>query len=46
MVVMFPCDALSLPTDYVGQLAAVRMAGSTGLSGYRGAVHPAAVRKP
>ena len=31
MVVMFPCDALSLPTDYVGQLAAVRM-GATGLS--------------
>lgn len=36
MVVMFPCDALSLPTDYVGQLAAVRMAGSTGLSGIVG----------
>ncbi|MBA4102644.1 MAG: AraC family transcriptional regulator, partial [Arthrobacter sp.] len=36
MVVMFPCDALSLPADYVGQLAAVRMAGSTGLSGIVG----------
>jgi AraC-like DNA-binding protein len=36
MVVMFPCDALSLPTDYVGQLAAVRMAGSSGLSGIVG----------
>lgn len=36
IVVMFPCDALSLPTDYVGQLAAVRMAGSTGLSGIVG----------
>jgi AraC-like DNA-binding protein len=36
MVVMFPCDALSLPTDYVGQLAAVRMTGSTGLSGIVG----------
>jgi AraC-like DNA-binding protein len=36
MVVMFPCDALSLPTDYVGQLAAVRMAGNTGLSGIVG----------
>jgi AraC-like DNA-binding protein len=36
MVVMFPCDALSLPTDYVGQLAAVRMPGSTGLSGIVG----------
>ena len=36
MVVMFPCDALSLPTDYVGQLAAVRMAGSAGLSGIVG----------
>ena len=36
MVVMFPCDALSLPTEYVGQLAAVRMAGSTGLSGIVG----------
>ncbi|WP_258803784.1 helix-turn-helix domain-containing protein [Pseudarthrobacter sp. NS4] len=36
MVVMFPCDALSLPTDYVGQLAAVRMAGGTGLSGIVG----------
>lgn len=36
MVVMFPCDALALPTDYVGQLAAVRMAGSTGLSGIVG----------
>ena len=35
MVVMFPCDALSLPTDYVGQLAAVRM-GATGLSGIVG----------
>jgi AraC-like DNA-binding protein len=36
IVVMFPCDALSLPTDYVGQLAAVRMAGSSGLSGIVG----------
>lgn len=36
MVVMFPCDALSLPADYVGQLAAVRMAGGTGLSGIVG----------
>jgi AraC-like DNA-binding protein len=36
MVVMFPCDALSLPSDYVGQLAAVRMAGSAGLSGIVG----------
>ncbi len=36
MVVMFPCDALSLPADFVGQLAAVRMAGSTGLSGIVG----------
>jgi AraC-like DNA-binding protein len=36
MVVMFPCDALSLPSDFVGQLAAVRMAGSTGLSGIVG----------
>jgi AraC-like DNA-binding protein len=36
MVVMFPCDALSLPTDYVGQLAAVRMAGNSGLSGIVG----------
>lgn len=36
MVVMFPCDALTLPTDYVGQLAAVRMAGRTGLSGIVG----------
>jgi AraC-like DNA-binding protein len=36
MVLMFPCDALSLPTDYVGQLAAVRMPGSTGLSGIVG----------
>jgi AraC-like DNA-binding protein len=36
MVVMFPCDALSLPIDYVGQLAAVRMAGGTGLSGIVG----------
>lgn len=36
MVVMFPCDALSLPADYVGQLAAVRMAGSAGLSGIVG----------
>lgn len=36
IVVMFPCDALSLPSDYVGQLAAVRMAGSTGLSGIVG----------
>jgi len=35
MVLMFPCDALSLPTDYVGQLAAVRM-GSGGLSGIVG----------
>lgn len=36
MVIMFPCDALALPTDYVGQLAAVRMAGNTGLSGIVG----------
>ncbi|MEV7457145.1 helix-turn-helix domain-containing protein [Pseudarthrobacter oxydans] len=36
MVVMFPCDALALPADYVGQLAAVRMAGSAGLSGIVG----------
>lgn len=36
MVVMFPCDALALPTDYVGQLAAVRMAGDAGLSGMVG----------
>ena len=36
MVMMFPRDALSLPADYVGQLAAVRMAGSTGLSGMVG----------
>ncbi|WP_285243790.1 helix-turn-helix domain-containing protein [Pseudarthrobacter sp. fls2-241-R2A-127] len=35
MVLMFPCDAVSLPTDYVGQLAAVRM-GSGGLSGLVG----------
>jgi len=35
MVLMFPCDALSLPTDYVGQLAAVRM-GSGGISGIVG----------
>ncbi len=36
MVVMFPCDTLALPTDYVGQLAAVRMAGDGGLSGIVG----------
>ena len=36
MVVMFPCDTLSLPADYVGELAAVRMAGNTGLSGIVG----------
>lgn len=36
MVVMFPCDSLSLPTDCVGQLAAVRMAGGSGLSGIVG----------
>jgi AraC-like DNA-binding protein len=36
MVVMFPCDALSLPAEYVGQLAAVTMAGATGLSGIVG----------
>ncbi|MFF1881592.1 helix-turn-helix domain-containing protein [Pseudarthrobacter sp. NPDC058196] len=35
MVLMFPCDAVSLPADYVGQLAAVRM-GSGGLSGLVG----------
>jgi AraC-like DNA-binding protein len=35
MVVMFPCDTLSLPADYVGQLAAVRM-DATGLSGIVG----------
>lgn len=36
MVVMFPCDALALPTEYVGQLAAVRMSGDGGLSGIVG----------
>ncbi|MFH5879384.1 helix-turn-helix domain-containing protein [Arthrobacter sp. NA-172] len=36
IVVMFPCDALSLPIDYVGQLAAVRMPGGAGLSGIVG----------
>ena len=36
MVMMFPRDALSLPADYVGQLAAVPMAGSAGLSGMVG----------
>lgn len=36
MVVMFPCDALALPANYIEQLAAVRMAGSTGLSGIVG----------
>lgn len=36
LVVMFPCDALALPTDYVEQLAAVRMAGDGGLSGIVG----------
>lgn len=36
MVLMFPCEALSLPTDYVGQLAATRMPGSRGLSGIVG----------
>jgi AraC-like DNA-binding protein len=36
MVVMFPCDALLLPTEYVRQLAAVRMAGSMGLTGIVG----------
>ncbi|WP_314214865.1 helix-turn-helix domain-containing protein [Pseudarthrobacter equi] len=36
MVVMFPCDTLALPTEYVGQLAAVRMAGDGGLSGIVG----------
>jgi AraC-like DNA-binding protein len=36
MVVMFPCAALSLPTDYVGQLSAVTLAGSTGLTGIVG----------
>ena len=35
MVVMFPCDALALPADYVGQLAAVRM-DAAGLSGIVG----------
>ncbi|GAB5078842.1 AraC-like ligand-binding domain-containing protein [Arthrobacter sp. AD-310] len=35
MVVMFPCDALSLPADYVGQLAAVRM-DATGMAGIVG----------
>ncbi|WP_457972844.1 AraC-like ligand-binding domain-containing protein [Arthrobacter sp. D1-17] len=35
IVMMFPCDALSLPADYVGQLAAVRM-GTAGLSGLVG----------
>jgi AraC-like DNA-binding protein len=36
MVMMFPCDTLSLPADYVGQLAAVRMAGGEGLGGIVG----------
>lgn len=36
MVVMFPCDALSLPPEYVGQLSAVRLAGGAGLSGIVG----------
>src|SRR5689334_21727389 len=36
MVVMFPHDALSLPSDYVGQLSAVRLAGETGLAGIVG----------
>ncbi|MGX5717255.1 AraC-like ligand-binding domain-containing protein [Arthrobacter sp. MAHUQ-56] len=36
MVLMFPREALNLPTDYVAQLAAVRMAGSEGLSGIVG----------
>ncbi|MHC6591996.1 AraC-like ligand-binding domain-containing protein [Arthrobacter sp. C152] len=36
MVLMFPCEALSLPADYVGQLAAVRMAAAGGLSGIVG----------
>lgn len=35
MVVMFPCDALSLPADYVGQLAAIRM-DATGMGGIVG----------
>lgn len=32
MVVMFPCDALSLPPECVGQLSAVRMAAGGGLT--------------
>ena len=36
MVVMFPCDALSLPPEYVGQLSAVKLAGNAGLSGMVG----------
>jgi AraC-like DNA-binding protein len=36
MVVMFPCDALALPANYIEQLAAVTMAGSAGLSGIVG----------
>lgn len=32
MVVMFPHDALSLPPDFVGQLAAVRLAAGSGLT--------------
>lgn len=36
MVLMFPSDALTLPPDYVGQLAAVRMSGESGLGGMVG----------
>jgi AraC-like DNA-binding protein len=36
MVVMFPHDSLSLPSDYVGQLSAVRLAGGNGLTGIVG----------
>jgi AraC-like DNA-binding protein len=32
LVVMFPHDALSLPSDYVGQLSAVRLAAGHGLT--------------
>ncbi|WP_458778740.1 AraC-like ligand-binding domain-containing protein [Arthrobacter sp. D3-16] len=36
VVVMFPYDALALPTNYIEQLAAVTMAGNAGLSGMVG----------
>lgn len=32
LVVMFPHDSLTLPSDYVGQLSAVRLAGGHGLT--------------